>query len=94
MLWRTDEGKQVFKHAVSGVRHSIQFSLFVLFKDIYSKWENSEAPCSHECLQEKEKICLINFWSKYFFINNSELFNSVKLLYEDSESNEMSYNFR
>lgn len=45
--------------------------------------ENNEAPYSHERLQEKEKRCLINFWSNYFLINDSELFNGTITLYEE-----------
>lgn len=66
----------------------------MLFKYIYSKRENNEAPYRHECLQEKERRCLINFWSKYFLINKSGLFNGTVILYEDSESNEMCSSFR
>lgn len=66
----------------------------MLLKDIYSRRENNEALYSHECLQEKGKRCLVDFCSKYFLINKGELFNGSITLYEDSEGNEVCYNFR
>lgn len=66
----------------------------MLFKDIYSRRENNEALYSHECLQEKEKRCLVDFWNKYFLINKGEVFNASTTLSEVSVGNEVCYGSR